>query len=422
MEFKQMLLSINWIKNVIIKIDENQSEFISMEQFIEKYQNLQNSSSEESNPDESDDDVKNSKNSKKENNEKNQKDTMDGKDSKDNNEKESKSNTIDNLQNTSQTSTPSSTVLSNTNQNVPKVNINNDSKEPRTISKPITNADKNNNNNHNKNNKLENKPEKTPTNNTNANKSKFLGIIPHASLTNNNNNKKNNKIKTTQDQATIMEAMGARYQKMVSSFNTNNIHNQSQLPPIIECKSECRSIDMYYSDTYGFTKFKFYNPIIKEFNIDLISNFAKFYKSKIHHQHNDYSHDLKQAVVRAPTGLACAFSEEGIFIPFVNISPTHVQFNVGKPVNKNEIPNGLAGLGELLSKENINDTQWILGSVEKNLFSIRMVNKMFKEKSNEFNIDFIINFGNIIRKKAWSRPDFESVIPNLDLSKYYFLA
>ena len=285
-EFKQMISSIDWIKNVITKIDENQSEFITIQQFIEKYQDLQYTSV-ENNSDESDDDVKNSKNSKEKNG-KNQKDIEDHKDNINSNNK-SNMNANDNLQQVSQQSTSSSTIsMNNNNQNNSKLENKENDSELHTVSKPITSSNKNNNNNNNESNKLENKPEKTPTSNTNTNKSKFLGNNSHKSLTNNHNNKSRLKSKTTQDQLTIMEAMGARYQKMVSSFNTNNIHNQSQLPPVLECKSECRTIDMYYSDTYGFTKFKFFNPIIKEFNIDLISNFAKHYKSKIHHQHNDY--------------------------------------------------------------------------------------------------------------------------------------
>ena len=145
------------------------------------------------------------------------------------------------------------------------------------------------------------------------------------------------------------------------------------------------------------------------------------YKSKIHYQSPDFSRDLKHAVNRAPTGLACAFQENNIFIPFINISPTHVQFNVGKPINKNEIPGGLSGLTDLLIKENINDSQWILGNIEKKLFLIRMTNRMFKEKSYELNIDFILHFGNNIKKKAWSKENFELAISDLNLEKYYFL-
>ena len=189
----------------------------------------------------------------------------------------------------------------------------------------------------------------------------------------------------------------------------------------MESKNNGRELEVYYSDTYAFTKFQFYNPIIKEFSNNIISNFGKTYKSKIHYQLPNFSRDLKHAVNRAPTGLACAFQEENIFIPFINISPTHVQFNVGNPINKNEIPSGMANLTGLLSKENINESQWMLGGVEKKLCSIRMINRMFKEKSNEMNIDFILNFGNNIKKKAWMRNDFETVIPNLNLEKYYFL-
>ena len=413
LEFKQMVSSINWIKNVIVKLDDEQSEFVSIQDFTKRFQDLQSQSTKsvENKSDMSDDDIKQVEKTNKEKVEKDKeipvKENKNGTNLKTMNENSEKSERKDNMNNMIQLPSQAPSISTTTNESDKK------QEQQQTISTVINNPNCNSSK----------QPQKTPTNNNDNNSRKFLGgNISHEHLFDKkiNNNHKNKRRK--QLQATIMEAMGVRYQKMVSPFNSNNIHNQPQLPTIIECKSNCRTIDVYYSDTYGFTKFKFFNPIIKEFNIDIVSNFAKAYKSKIHHEHVDNSRDLRHAVSRAPIGLACTFTEENIFIPFVNISPTHVQFNVGKPVHKNEIPSGLAGLGELLSKENIGDSQWILGPIEKKLFSTRMINKMFKEKSNEFNIDFILNFGNIIRKKAWSRPDFESVIPNLDLSKYYFLS
>ena len=47
---------------------------------------------------------------------------------------------------------------------------------------------------------------------------------------------------------------------------------------------------------------------------------------------------------------------------------------------------------------------------------------MFKERSYDLNIDFILNFGQIIRKRAWDTEDFESTLKDIDLLKYYILA
>ena len=68
---------------------------------------------------------------------------------------------------------------------------------------------------------LSTKPTSTPTTNPNVNQSpsKFLGgSVSHSKLFSNQNQ---TKFKRPQNQATIMEAMGARYRKMVSAFNTN---------------------------------------------------------------------------------------------------------------------------------------------------------------------------------------------------------
>ena len=58
---------------------------------------------------------------------------------------------------------------------------------------------------------------------------------------------------------------------------------------------------------------------------------------------------------------------------------------------------------------------------EKSLFSIRIKNRFFKEKSNDLNIDFILNFGKYIKKKAWSKENFEETLEDIPLSEYYVL-
>ena len=61
----------------------------------------------------------------------------------------------------------------------------------------------------------------------NQNTSKFLGgKSSHDGLTSSSKNDKLKKIQQARNQATIMETMGARYRKMVSPFNTNNINQQ----------------------------------------------------------------------------------------------------------------------------------------------------------------------------------------------------
>ena len=47
---------------------------------------------------------------------------------------------------------------------------------------------------------------------------------------------------------------------------------------------------------------------------------------------------------------------------------------------------------------------------------------MFKERSYDLCPDFILNFGQVIRKKAWDTENFESALMNIDLLKYYILA
>ena len=76
-------------------------------------------------------------------------------------------------------------------------------------------------------NQLANKPLNSPTTNINTNSnhttSKFVGgRISHSNLISNNNNNTRSKHKKSQNQAIIMEAMGARYRKMVYHPYNNN--------------------------------------------------------------------------------------------------------------------------------------------------------------------------------------------------------
>ena len=46
---------------------------------------------------------------------------------------------------------------------------------------------------------------------------------------------------------------------------------------------------------------------------------------------------------------------------------------------------------------------------------------MFKEGSNDLNIDFILNFEHYIKKKAWSKENFDETLNDISLSEYYVL-
>ena len=104
------------------------------------------------------------------------------------------------------------------------------------------------------------------------------------------------------------------------------------------------------------------------------------------------------------------------------VTKDSVQFNVGKPVEKHQIPSGLSLLCGILNQQNFDSSEWILGKKETKLFSIRNKNRMFKEGSYDLCTDFILNFGQVIRKKAWDIEDFESTLMDVDISKYYILA
>ena len=176
-----------------------------------------------------------------------------------------------------------------------------------------------------------------------------------------------------------------------------------------------------FSDTYGFSKYRFYNPVIKEFSTNLVNNLANIYRSRIGHQRPNHARDLRTAVIRAPIGKACIFMEENVFIPFERITKDSVQFNIGNPIDKSEIPGGMVAIGDILDRQNLESEEWMFGLKEKTLLSIRIKNRMFKEKSLDLNIDFILNFGQYIKKKAWSRKDFEKALKDVDLSVYYIL-
>ena len=74
-----------------------------------------------------------------------------------------------------------------------------------------------------------------------------------------------------QRQPTIIEVLGARSDKMVSHFNTNDITNQPELPNLQPNPNPGRRLEIFYSSTFGFEKYKFYNPEIKEFSINIIT-------------------------------------------------------------------------------------------------------------------------------------------------------
>ena len=104
-----------------------------------------------------------------------------------------------------------------------------------------------------------------------------------------------------------------------------------------------------FSDTYGFSKYRFYNPIIKEFGTQLINNLAHIYRSGIEHQRPNHARDLKSAIIQAPIGKSCIFMEDKLFIPFECVTNDSVQFNIGNPIDKSEIPSGTAGISDILN-------------------------------------------------------------------------
>ena len=203
-----------------------------------------------------------------------------------------------------------------------------------TDEKQNQSQDRNNENNNNSNheNKTNNKQQR----------SKFFGQ--------NKWNYKNQNINKNQRQRqlSIMEAMGARLREMVTPANTNNIHSHIKRPIIPIARTEKEIIKTFYSDNYGFSKYKFYNPFIKEFSIELIGNLMCIYRSKINPQRPNFARDLKTAITRAAIGKACIFIEENIFIPFKRITHDMVQFNIGDPIEKSSIPNGLTLISSLL--------------------------------------------------------------------------
>ena len=69
-----------------------------------------------------------------------------------------------------------------------------------------------------------------------------------------------------------------------------------------------------------------------------------------------------------------------------------MQLNVGDPIAKHLIPSGISNICGLLNRQNIESNEWILGTKETKLFSIRSQNRMFKEKSYDLNPDFFLNF------------------------------
>ena len=79
-----------------------------------------------------------------------------------------------------------------------------------------------------------------------------------------------------------MESLGARLREMVTHTNVNDIHHQITHPPLILPSSDKQKIKLKFSDTCAFTKFKVYNPIIKEFSSNLMNNLAHY---QIFHNH-----------------------------------------------------------------------------------------------------------------------------------------
>ena len=206
-EYMQLIPTINWVKNVIVKIDAQQSEFITFKDFQEKFSDLKQREKSESEP-KSDSDIDKDKTESKSNQSMNENDN-----------KKKEINTTTSQQSISQSSSNSNNSNTNNNHNSQKDEKKKDDRI--TVSKTIVKS----------NQQLAKKPTNTPITNTNDNKSttKFLGGgISHSHLFSNNRNNNSNKYHRTKNQNTIMEAMGARYQQMVSPFNTNNIHTQPQ--------------------------------------------------------------------------------------------------------------------------------------------------------------------------------------------------
>ena len=131
-----------------------------------------------------------------------------------------------------------------------------------------------------------------------------------------------------------------------------------------------------------------------------MGNFANIYRAKINLNKPNYARDFKNAVSRAPIGISCIYIEGNLFIPFRCVTQDLVQLNVGKPVEIHHIPVGLSMLCGILKQKNYDSNEWILDKKETKLFSIRSKNRRFKEKSYDLCPDFILNFGQVIRKKA----------------------
>ena len=70
---------------------------------------------------------------------------------------------------------------------------------------------------------------------------------------------------------------------MATYLNVNDIHHQIMHPRIVLPNNEKQNMKLYYSDTYGFSRFKFFNPVIKQFSTNLINNLEYMYRAGIGH-------------------------------------------------------------------------------------------------------------------------------------------
>ena len=217
--------------------------------------------------------------------------------------------------------------------------------ENKEEEKKEDNINNNNNNNNNNSNKSVNK------------NSKFNGKNQH-----NFSNTSNKNVKKISKQSTIMESMGARLREMVSEANTNDIHRPIKRPSIKLPNASSQKLPSSFSDNYGFSKFKFCNPIIKNFNIKFIGNFANIYRSGINPNKQNFARDFRNAVIRSQIGKSSIFIEGNIFIPFKCVTVDYVQLNVGDPIAKHQIPSGLSNICGLLNQQNFDSNDWILQS------------------------------------------------------------
>ena len=288
----------------------------------------------------------------------------------------------------------------------------------------------------------------TPTIKIVKKRSKFLGrnenIINNSEIdnTSSNENKNDEKNSGNEDRDINLPNIDNSSDSSSVKDNNNMINYLSKYNTSVVSESNFEAfthtqtdnvnnnIKIYNSDKYSWRIYRFYNPIIKEFSIDIFDIDTIFYHRNGYNTKRELVPTLKMAIERSKNNTLNVYLDGNQFIPFKKIlnqgNGIYVKFNVGEDIDLCKIGENLMNVCATMEEQGIDEEAWIFDLVAYKKFKVKTNKRKFcklnTNEMNEVNIDFIFHYDCIINIATWTNDKIFDFLAWRNLDVYFLLS